>query len=123
MRLDIIQMVNERYFKQILRASRLYPKTLQLIRNWYEDKYADWNLRDLYDFFDKHNLNAVIIPEYYKDGIAWNWQILWLEEDVHEVSIYYNGTMMYGDNGEYLTRVEAEEAMFMEAFKMLEDRL
>lgn len=60
-------------------------------------------------------------PEFYEDGINWNWQLWWylpkeewIERDYEDKSngTYYTyiegGTYMFGDNGEYPTKPEAE---------------
>ena len=86
-----------------------------------------WELRHLYDFFDDNNLNIYIKPEYYYTGINWNWQILWHKPTKPENKTEYlyqcGGTGMYGDNNEYPTRQEAEQASFLKAFELLEDKL
>ena len=77
-------------------------------------------------WLDTQNLNIWIVPEYYKDGINWNWQILWYRPKELWGDIgpgkrgdLFDGTMQYGDCGEYPDRASAEEA----AIKMAEDIL
>jgi hypothetical protein len=59
-------------------------------------------------FRDEYGLYTTFIPEFYKDGINFNWQILWYlpKEEWTERNIM-NGTYLYGDNGEYPTQEEA----------------
>ena len=52
----------------------------------------------------KYNVYISIIPELYKDGVNWNWQILWYEKGKIE------GTYMFGDNNEHPSRENAEKA-------------
>lgn len=74
-------------------------------------------------FRDTHGLYVHGSPEFYVDGINFNWQILWyrpkekwkyyMESTVipngtpigHTI---YGGTFMYGDNGEYPTQEAAD---------------
>lgn len=56
---------------------------------------------------DVHNKHVQITAEYYSDGINWNVQVLWLDENDHHD--YTGGTMMYGDNGEFSTYEAALE--------------
>lgn len=79
--------------------------------------YAD---RYLYDFFDVMGLCVYIRTDVYMDGINWLWQILWYSQN-NEGEV--NGTMLYGDNGEYENRKMAEQAAFEKAFELLEERL
>ena len=78
------------------------------------------DMRDLYDFFDKNDINVCITPEYYSDGINWCWQLWWIDLDFVD---WAGGTGMYGDNNEYKTRTSAEEAAFTKAFEILNDKL
>jgi hypothetical protein len=62
-------------------------------------------------FREKHGLYHYILPEFYKNGINFNWQILWyLPKEEWTNHRIYNGTMLYGDNGEYPTQEKAELA-------------
>ena len=63
------------------------------------------------DWLDTKGYNIKITPEYYTEGINWNWQVFWYvpKEDWTDWVIT-DGTMMYGDNGEYNTRIEAMHA-------------
>ena len=62
-------------------------------------------------FREKYGLYHYIIPEFYINGINFNWQVLWYlpkeEWTDHNIS---DGTFMYGDNGEYPTQESAESA-------------
>ena len=72
---------------------------------------------------EKHNKHIQITTDYYLDGINWNYQILWPDEtffdeegtydggDVGNLAFeHFDGTGMYGDNGEYNTYEKALEA-------------
>jgi hypothetical protein len=60
-------------------------------------------------FRDVHGLYHTIWPEFYKDGINFNWQILWyLPKDEWTKYVISDGTGQYGDNGEYPSQEEAE---------------
>lgn len=62
-------------------------------------------------FTDKHGLYVAIIPEFYRDGVNWNWQVFWYSNNpVPEENHYTDGSLMYGDNGEYQTKILAELA-------------
>jgi hypothetical protein len=52
-------------------------------------------------FRDKYGLYSSIVPEFYRDGINFTWQVLWyLPKREWTEDIINDGTMMYGDNGE-----------------------
>jgi hypothetical protein len=81
------------------------------------------------EWLDSKNLNIWVIPEYYKTGINWNWQILWYlpKEEWGDISPgkrgnLHGGTMQYGDCGEYKTRREAWDAAIKAAIILLKDR-
>jgi hypothetical protein len=62
-------------------------------------------------FTDKHGLYVDITPEFYYNGVNWNWQVfLYSDNPVPEENYYTDGSMMYGDNGEYQTKISAELA-------------
>jgi hypothetical protein len=68
-------------------------------------------------FRDKHGLYVHSVPEFYLDGINFNWQILWylpkdqwVKDEDGRVRTFTEGTMLYGDNGEYPTQEEADLA-------------
>lgn len=72
-----------------------------------------WELRHLFDFFDEEGVYLNVGAEPYQDGVNWLWQIVWLE----------GGTGLYGDNGEYLSRSQAEVAAIERAFELLEEKI
>jgi hypothetical protein len=62
-------------------------------------------------FREKHGLYHTICPEFYRNGINFNWQILWyLPKEKWSERTISGGTMWYGDNGEYPSHEEAELA-------------
>jgi hypothetical protein len=62
-------------------------------------------------FRDLHELYHRLWPEFYRNGINFNWQILWyLPKDKWTMYVISDGTMQYGDNGEYSNQEEAELA-------------
>ena len=74
-------------------------------------------------FRDKHGLYYHIVPEFYTNGINFNWQIFWYlpkEEWTHYV--ISTGTMMYGDNGEYPTQEEAELACLQKLIEIVKKK-
>jgi len=78
----------------------------------------------LQTWLETRGLYVSIAPEFYADGINWNWQVLWyLPKNTWEWEEYEDegkiikharnivtGTGYYGDNGEYPTRHLAMEA-------------
>ena len=73
-------------------------------------------------FREKHGLYYSVHPEFYMDGINFNWQILWyLPRDkwtIHNVS---DGTYMYGDNHEYPTQEDADLGAIIKMIEILRD--
>ena len=62
-------------------------------------------------FREKHGLYIHFVPEFYMTGINFNWQILWyLPKEKWTEYVVSNGTMLFGDNGEYPTQEDAENA-------------
>jgi hypothetical protein len=67
-------------------------------------------------FRDVHGLYVHSRPEFYTEGINFNWQVLWYlpkenwikDHTVAEWFEISDGTYMYGDNGEYPTQEDAE---------------
>ena len=53
----------------------------------------------------KYQVFISIVPELYKDGVNWNWQILWYNDKKQT-----EGTFFFGDNHEHPTRENAEKA-------------
>ena len=58
---------------------------------------------------EKFRFYHTIIPEYYTKGINFNWQLSWYlpKEEWTEHRIW-DGTFLYGDNGEYPSYKDAE---------------
>ena len=94
-------------------------------KNWY-----NWNDVDMFvsiplyqqvvDWLDLKGYNISIKPEYYYEGINWNWQIFWyLPQEEWTEFLVNDGTMMYGDNGEYNTRLEATIAAIEKALELI----
>ena len=74
-------------------------------------------------FREKHGLHHTIIPEFYKDGINFNWQILWyLPKDKWTEHVISKGTMWYGDNGEYPSQEEAESACLNKLIEIVKNK-
>jgi len=73
-------------------------------------------------FREKHGLYYYILPEFYKNGINFNWQILWyLPKEEWTNYRIYNGTMLYGDNGEYPTQEEADIACLKKLIEIVKE--
>lgn len=92
----------------------LFPKSYQLYKYSGYDNYTE--------FFDNKGLYIRIIPEFYKDGINWNLQILWYKEIVDDNQLI-DGTKLYGDNNEFPKRKYAETAAHMLGFELMERKL
>lgn len=75
----------------------------------------------LFKIFDSEGFNIIITPEYYKEGINWNWQVRWHNLTDPEKSLT-DGTGVYGDNNEYPQRQLAEDAALKRCFKLLQER-
>jgi len=73
---------------------------------------------DLLEFFDNNNLYITVDPEFYNFGTQFNMQILWKFDNGD-----YDGTMSYGDQGEFPNRKIAIEAGIELAFELLERKL
>ena len=74
-------------------------------------------------FIDKHGLHIHMCPEFYKDGINYCWQILWyLPKDKWTDSNVRGGTMFYGDNHEYPTKEEAENACIDKMIEIVKNK-
>ena len=74
-------------------------------------------------FSEKHGLHHTIMPEFYKDGINFNWQILWyLPKDKWTEHVISGGTMWYGDNGEYPSQEEAESACLNKLIEIVKSK-
>jgi hypothetical protein len=74
-------------------------------------------------FRENHGLYHYILPEFYKNGINFNWQILWyLPKEEWTNHRIYNGTMLYGDNGEYPTQEEADIACLKKLIEIVKNK-
>lgn len=78
------------------------------------------------DWLDSKNIHISIHPEFYKDGINWNWQVFEYDPNGKKdpISSRYSyttnrSTMLYGDNGEYPKRMDAVKAAIEEALKLI----
>ncbi len=100
---------------------------LEIISYKYDNDWVEAPLyQQLIDWLDSKNIHISIHPEFYKDGINWNWQVFEYDSNGKEdpISNRYSyttnrSTPMYGDNGEYPTRILALEAAILEAFKLI----
>jgi len=74
-------------------------------------------------FREKYGLHYCIIPEFYVNGINFNWQVLWYlpkeEWTEHNVN---DGTFMYGDDGEYPTQELAESACIDKMIEIVKNK-
>ncbi len=130
--------------------------------NPYEENNDDFNLRyftknDIVDdrggailapiyqqvinWFDNKGLYLEITPEFYEEGINWNWQVWWylpteewIKENYFDTTdmftnepkrIFFRnkdkfmvGTAMYGDNNEYPVRMDAIKRAIKECIKI-----
>jgi hypothetical protein len=93
-----------------------YTSDGSLIKEYITNKVNKFTLAPTFSqvfrwFRDKYGLYYYIAPEFYINGINFNWQVLWYlpkeEWTDHNIS---DGTFMYGDNGEYPTQESAEQA-------------
>jgi hypothetical protein len=73
-------------------------------------------------FRKEYGLYHTIWPEFYKDGINFNWQILWyLPKDEWTKHVISDGTGQYGDNGEYPSQEEAELACLIKLIEIVKN--
>lgn len=96
-----------------------YKGTLNPIRIWEgNNTYYSRPTQSLLQRWlrEKCGKHVQIIAEYYDNGINWNWQVLWSNKDFVNP---YDGTGLYGDNGEYTTYEQALEAGLQEALKLI----
>lgn len=81
---------------------------------------------------DNKGIHLSLRPEFYADGINWNWQLLWYlpkeewlseEYDDKSLGMFYRhvetGTYLFGDNGEYPTKAKAEDEALTYALNQL----
>jgi len=74
-------------------------------------------------FREKHGLYIHFAPEFYMTGINFNWQILWyLPKEKWTEYVVCNGTMLFGDNGEYPTQEDAENACLDELIEIVKNK-
>ena len=74
-------------------------------------------------FRDIHGLYHTICPEFYRDGINFNWQILWyLPKEEWTEYVICDGTVCYGDNGEYPSQEEAELACLKKLIEIVKQK-
>lgn len=74
-------------------------------------------------FREKHGLYHYILPEFYKNGINFNWQIFWyLPKEKWTDYRITDGTMLYGDNGEYPTQEDAEQACLIKLIEIVKNK-
>ncbi len=77
----------------------------------YFETFAAPELHQVVEWLESKNIFVVVTPEFYTNGINWNWQIFeYSPTDIDCVTDRSTG--MYGDNGEYQTKAEAYQAAF-----------
>lgn len=100
-----------------------YPMTFKLYIDWVcsasETNYSP-SPQVMY-FLESKGIYLLTRPELYSDGVNWNWQLWWYNPSEYWTDDNIDcGTFLYGDNGEYRTREEAELSAFYMAFGLLE---
>jgi len=96
--------------------------------HWNEYDFIDCIKAPLYQqvfrwFRDEHSLNVSIIPEYYQSGVNFNYQITWYIDKKNWTKYKVSdGTMWFGDNGEFKTIEEAEESAIQMLIKLIKDK-
>ena len=75
-------------------------------------------------FREKYGLYHTIWPEFYKDGINFNWKILfwYLPKDEWTKYVISDRTMEYEDNGEYPIQEEAELACLNKLIEIVKNK-
>jgi hypothetical protein len=102
--------VNNSYYFHLKRQS---PDHLEL------DKICAAPLyQQVIDFLDKKGIHINITPEFYKNGINWNFQVWEYDPNGYKCTSD-RSTGMYGDNGEYPTRLEAIIGAIEKALKLI----
>lgn len=87
--------------------------------NWLHVAAPLW--QEAIDFVESLGYYIYICPEFYADGINWNWQVLWyLPKELWTEFKVMSGTFMYGDNGEFSTRRDATIAALKRAIDEIE---
>jgi hypothetical protein len=82
-------------------------------------------------FIEKNKLTIKIVPEYYLDGINWNFQIFWYLDNINKEELlssddnysFYEGTMMYGDNNEYPTQDSCYKEAIIFCFNLIDNKI
>ncbi len=75
-------------------------------------------------FREEHGLYLSVTPEFYIDGINFNWQVLWYlpEEEWTEHNVE-DGTFSYGDNGEYPTQRACDLGCLTKLIELVQDKI
>ena len=97
----------------------LCPKSFELVENHFSKIITIIPFDDLLEFFDNNNLYVNVDTEFYKFGVQFNMQVLWKSNDGGD----YDGTLSYGDMGEFKNRKMAYQAGIELCFELLERRL
>lgn len=93
--------------KTITRVKEEHPLAYsELVKFVWEDVVSNWNLRDLFDFFDYHNININVT---YEGPTYRAWSVDSLGNYLLSIR--------------HFSRVEAEIRAFEKAFEVLEKRL
>lgn len=73
-------------------------------------------------FRETFDIDVNVWAEFYKDGYTWNVQVMWWtnQNDTNGDFPFHNGTMSYGDNGEFDSYEHALENGLRLAVKRLE---
>lgn len=77
-----------------------------------------------FDWFEKkYGLYHAIHPEFYADGINFNWNVSWyLPKEKWTKNTVSDGTYWYGDNGEYPTRRDAELGVLRKMIEKVKEK-
>jgi len=95
------------------------PNTFKLVEDHFSRIITIIPKDDLLEFFDDNNLYINVDTEFYKFGVQFNMQVLWKSNDNGD----YEGTMSYGDMGEFKNRKMAYQAGIELCFEIMERRL
>jgi hypothetical protein len=109
-------------FITFLRTDSL--KTFEEYQKYIKSTGHDLDADSMFCFLEEKGLHLNLAPEFYKDGINFNWQWLWYEPKEHWSE--YNicaGTFFYGDNNEYPTRNLAWIGAIELGFRLIENGL
>jgi len=107
------------YYQKELRIVHLESKPTQLdyiiLAPLYQQAFR-W-------FREKFGFYYTIWPEFYKNGINFNWQIRWyLPKDKWTKYVISDGTMQYGDNGEYPSQENAQLACLKKLIEIVKTK-